>query len=1231
MTRTWTTAQESAITTRGCTLLISAAAGSGKTATLTERIIRRLTDPSDPVELSRLLVVTFTRAAAGELRERIGKALVDAIAQDPTNRHLRRQLLQLGSAHISTIDSFMLEPVKTHFAELGLPAKTRMADAAELLPLSERIMSEIMEEFYLKYATENDGSLFSLLAMNPFADLCDSLTSSKNDKNLLPSLRSLYEKLLAFPIGIERLKREAEALETGAEGDFFDTAQGMLLREWLGEFCASAEAALLKGIADTQDDEELFVYDLNFLHRISAARTYADAYALFATYEKHIMNKPFHTAICNAIVTLRDDYFSDTPSDLSEQMIATARMCRVLYDFLHTYDERILAEKQARGICDFTDNRRYMLRLLCGEDGTPTPVAVELAAQYDEVYIDEYQDVDELQDEIFRLVGGDHRFMVGDIKQSIYGFRGADPTVFARYRRDLPPLKEGTVSPNGNSIFMSDNFRCDESVIRVTNAVCGHILRACPTSVGYVAEDDLGFAKRPPSPEYRPTPVDVTVLTKPKKAKEDAADDAGMPDADAEATYVANRIASLLRDGDTLANGVRIRPRDIAILMRDKGHLSTYRRALSAMGIPVGSDELDAAEAGKDLLHGGDMMYLVNLLRVIDNPDNDIPLSEILRAPFPSLTLEEVLTVRRADDTVTAAYSLYECLEAYADTPNAIPTLCDKVADLLSWVEHYRVLCATQPAHGILRLLARDEHCACRETEAFRYLYDCARTCNISKFVSLSGFLRFFEKKLLTEKNAATATPNEGEDGHVSLLTIHKSKGLEFPVCFLVRTGHAFSAQSSRQDLIFEKTTGLSMKLYKRAAFDGASVQSQAKCDTTLRAVGLLAVHICEREEEMRLLYVAMTRARERLFIVGVGTADIRDGKFRGVAENDRYMTLTCSNHLQWVLSGLEAHPEVADFYRMTYLSTSDITPDVPLARRATATDTEQDAVAEYYRAIPENHTPPTQMDILLGRVPTKIPASRMGEKLLDTSVFYDTDLPSDNDGKLPDTGENTSWCDAMSAAAIRETLRLMRTSTADDVNEFDILLGENRRPTAAERGTAAHLFLQYADYAHVQKAGVDEEIARLCKGGFINDRTAEVLDRAALRGFFASDFMRKLQRAETVEREMKFHRFVPLSTLTDNAALAEALGDRTLSVQGSIDLLAVFPDGHIELCDYKTDRITAAERADRTLLAAHMKEKHGEQLRQYAAAVADMYGKMPTAVYIFSLSLGEAVEVDIS
>ncbi len=1246
MERKWTKAQEDAMITKGRTLLISAAAGSGKTATLTERIIRRLTDPTHPAELSRLLIVTFTRAAASELRERIATALSKASAADPGNRHLQRQLIEMGGAHISTIDSFMREPVKAHFAELGMPATTRIADDAELEPLRERIMGEIIDDFYIKYASAPSGELFSLLSGNPFADLCDALTSSKNDSALIPILLELYNAVLSFPAELGRLEAEADALEREADGDFFASAHGGMLREWLGALCASHLPLLEEACALIATDEkatkaygEAFGRDLDFCRRAAEVRTYAEAYLLFTSYESLSLKalrspaidltryKDARTAFVKTVKQMAERYFADSPEEVARQMRETALMCRVLFDLLSEYDRRILAEKRQRGICDFTDNRRLMLSLLRGDTPDGSPLAAELRAQYDEVYIDEYQDVDELQDEIFRLVGGDHRFMVGDIKQSIYGFRGADPSVFARYRRELRPLEDGD-SLDGNSIFMSDNFRCDEAVIRVTNAVCGHIFRACPESVGYRSEDDLGFAKKLPTVGYASSQVEVAVLKRPPKdhgVPPDADEDGELGGVDAEAMYVANEIATLLRGGARLADGTPIRPKDIAILMRTKAGLAPYMAALTAMGIPTGSDELDAMEAGRDLLHGGDMIYLVNLMRVIDDPDRDIPLSEVLRAPFPGLSLEEVLAVRRGEERESGARSLYECLEVYADRKDAEAELTAKLQAFLAWVEHYRALCATHAADGILRMLKHDERCACRRTDAFGYLYESARTCRTSTFVSLYTFLRYFEKKLMTEKNVAPMKAGGEDGGHVTIMTIHKSKGLEFPVCFVVRCGQTFNSRSVTPDLIFEKRTGVGMKLYRREPHE------QKKIDTTLRAATALSKKLGEREEEMRLLYVAMTRARERLYLVGIGAA-----QYAPLPVGDRYAALSVNDYFHWVLPALEAHPEIRAFFRLQEISTAEIKPGERLVTVAhPAGSAAEDAQAGRYRAILEAHEKPDEMEALLRRVPTKVSASRMRADLLDACVFYDTDAPEESDGKLPSAEllDGGAFCDARTVTAIRESLRLMTAHRAEgEPDEFELLLNENRRPTPAEKGTAAHLFLQYCDYDRVvsRPDGLEEEIARLGEEGFLNARTVRILDRATLRAFFDSRFFARMRDAVRTERELRFNRFVPLASLTSDEAFADALGERTLYVQGSIDLLCEFPDGHIELCDYKTDRITPAERADASLLTARMTERHGEQLRQYAAAVTEMYGRAPERVYIYSLPLGEAVEISL-
>ncbi len=1250
--RTWTPAQSAAMSTLGRTLLISAAAGSGKTATLTERIIRRLTDPVSPADLSRLLIVTFTRAAAAELRERISGALTSAIARDPGNRHLQNQLINLGSAHISTIDAFCREPVKAHFAEIGLPAASRIADDAELLPLCERVMGEIIDEFYIKYADRGrDNTAFSLLWRNPFADLCDSLTPSKNDTALIPTLLDLYNRLLSFPEELERLKTESEQLAAQADGDFFASAHGTILLDWMQYFCASAVETLEGALMDINGDEaackaygSAFTADLTFCRHLSAVSTYTEAFELMGAYKNErlgglrgadplfVAHKEARTAIVDDVKALRKTYFADPPAAVAEQMKATSVMCAVLYDLLSEYDRRIMAEKKNRGICDFTDNRRYLLSLLRGKDGSPSGMALDFREKFDEVYIDEYQDVDEMQDEIFLLVGDNHRFMVGDIKQSIYGFRGADPSVFARYRRDLTQLTRENHEwighdTEGNSIFMSENFRCDESVIRVTNAVCGHMLRACPASVGYQDSDDLVFGKKPPDKEYVSPTVKVSVLVKPPKSEADELNTENKPENDeelagveAEATYVAGEIASLLRNRTPKANGEPISPKDIVILMRSRTALSAYMKALTAMGIPTGSEELEAAEAGKDILHGTDMSYLVNLLRVIDNPDSDIPLSEVLRAPFPGLDLEEMITVRSLGDRTAESRSLYAGVEEYPTREDADPVLAQKLTDFMAWLDHYRRLTATQPADGILRLLRQDEKCACRDTSAFLYLYESARTCRTSAFLSLYAFLRYFESKLATAKNAPA--PDKGEDGgHVSIMTIHKSKGLEFPVCFIARCGQSFSAKSYSTDLIFEKRAGASMKLYRREADETGN--RQYKTDTTLRAVSALAVKLSEREEEMRVLYVAMTRARERLYLVGMGNE--KPVSFR---VGDRFATLSCNNYLKWILAGLDVHPEVGDFVEISYLSTADVTPGTPLDPshfRKTINDGNRDAVARY-AAILEKHTAPSPLEMALRRVPTKVPASRMKEGMLDHCVFFETDREL-HDGKLPDSASDGTWCDAQSIAAIRQSLSLMASSGN---NEFELLLNQSRRPTAAEKGTATHLFLQYCNYRLVLRDGIESEIARLTELGFINERTAAILDRGMLKAFFDSAFFARVQKAELVERELRFARFVPLASLTSNAELSEALGDRSLFVQGSIDLLCIFPDGHMELCDYKTDHISDEERSDPALLQIRMTEAHRDQLRQYAAAAEEMYGYRPTKAYIFSLPLGEAIEISI-
>lgn len=1224
MEKRWTAAQLAAMNTRGRTLLISAAAGSGKTATLTERIIRRLTDEQDPGDISRMLVVTFTRAAAAELRERISAALDQAIEAHPEDRRLQDQLLRLGAAHICTIDAFCMEPIRAHFAELGLPASFRIADEAELAPLCERVMDDLIDSFYQSYAPpaqEGDG-LFASLEHNDFADLCDALTSAKRDDGLSASLRGLYSTLLNYPEGLERLHTDAEALRIGSQQDFLDTSTGAALRAQKEELCASASGFYRDALELISGDEKAqkawgatYAYEAEFIERLSAASDYAAVKTCLESFHSPRLNALRgktpelealglrRTGYTNGIKKLRDSYFFATVEDLAADMRRMARMCEVLYELLSAYDREITAEKRRRGICDFTDNRRNLLKLLETPDGSPTPMALEYRQRFDEVYIDEYQDVDAVQDRIFQLIGGDHRFMVGDIKQSIYAFRGADPSVFAGYRRALPSLDveaPDLTGTDGRSIFMSDNFRCDEPVIRLTNGVCGHLFRACPDSIGYTPADDLGFAKLRPE-DAPPSPlVQIDVLYKEKSEEDTEETDLERP----ELVHIANRIAELIRSGAAA-------PEDIAILMRSKTHFREMKAALIQAGIPAGCAELEAEDSGQELLSSPDMIYLLDLLRVLDDPDQDMPLSEVLRAPFPGLSLEELIAAREAGDG-----SLYAglCELAKLATIDGSSEAARKAAAFVAWLEHYRALTTTLSAEGILRLLRQDERVSARTGRAFLYLYDTARTVRTGSFTGVYDYLRFIEKKLETTPSISAEGDGKAQ-GYVSVMSIHKSKGLEFPVVFVAQCG-ATEGGHHLPDMVFDPDCGPGMKLFDRA-------ETRKYVTIPYRAVAL-AISRREREDSMRVLYVAMTRARERLYIVGTGRAT----PYPAFPAGDRYATLSCHTFLDWVCSAYAAHPELAAYASLERIATSSIRPCEPLPRRFRAEQAPDEitrATQAYYRHLAESAPIPSPTEALLRSLPTKVPASRMVEDMVDRCVYFSSDMPVGDEDKLPDTEQGFGGCDPRTTDAVRESIRLLRSSGAD---ELELLLAENHKPTAAERGTAAHLFLQFCDYSQVLSAGLEAELARLTEAGFLSTRAASILDRAGLQAFFASHFFEQVRAASTVRREFRFARFLPMATLTQNPVLKEALHDRTLYVQGSIDLLCEYPDGSLLIADYKTDRISPAERADPSLLAARLGELYGSQLKQYAAAVREIYGREPEGVYIYSLPLGEAVKI---
>ena len=589
MARTWTASQEDAMRLRGRLLVVSAAAGSGKTSVLTERIIRMLTDPEHPAELSRLLIVTFTRAAAAELKSRIAKALGDALAADPENSHLSRQVLSLGSAHISTIDAFFGEEVRAGFAQLGLPPSFRLADEAELNEMALPIMEDTVSALYDRYTedhTQDPSHPFARLAGNRFADMMDHLLGNRRNDGLTEQLWRFYRRFSNYPEGISLLLTNAEDLRQAAKTDFFASTAGKAVCKTVATFCADTARGLdeilhnLAGSDLLPKFEGCIHSDSDFclaLHRACSGGTYNEARALVVNFQTGRLPavrgekpaaletyKAMRENLKDKVKDLCADFFAWSEDDLRRQLLLHADACEMLHTLFSDFGKALDEEKRTRGVLSFDDMPVLLRRLLENADGSPTPYARSLSDRYDAVFIDEYQDVNPIQDRIFTDIGGEKRFMVGDIKQSIYGFRGGEPSIFAAYRRALPLYnRENETDAGGVCVFMSENFRCSQPVIDYANRVCSFLFSACEDSVGYRPQDDLVCGKQSPEGSLQPV---RTLLFEPYTGEQkQAAEERGEALPNREAQWIAAEAARLLRE-EHLEDGSPIRPCDIAIL-----------------------------------------------------------------------------------------------------------------------------------------------------------------------------------------------------------------------------------------------------------------------------------------------------------------------------------------------------------------------------------------------------------------------------------------------------------------------------------------------------------------------------------------------------------------------------------------------------------------------------------------------------------------------------------------
>jgi len=1175
----WTENQKAALSARSCDLAVSAAAGSGKTAVLTQRIVSLIAEESG-IRADRLAVVTFTKAAAAELEERLYQALSERVAQEPENKHLARQLFRLSSAHISTIHSFCFSLIRTHRKALGLRDRLRIADPIESTMLCRAAAEEAIEEFLAEADPEERKEREALFRL---------FGKTASDAGVVEALLFLLKKSSTIPGGLWEIieknrawAKEAMGVESGAlsfekaeHGATFCREARLVFRQFLGKIDALLES--LNGFPT------LSYYYADYFSLRREALIQADrqlelgllrsaAEEILPLLKKNLISvrscpeeeREQKDLICacyrewktELIRFCENELFRD-PEALRQEAQEEREALERLLSLAEKADRLYRKKKDDRDVLDYGDLEQYALRLVAEKkDGSwkKTALAEKIQEEFDAFFVDEYQDTNQIQDLIFRFLGsGKNLFLVGDPKQSIYRFRGAEPSIFSQYKSRLPayPSKEGSMQ----KIFLSHNFRCDAPIIQVTNRIFRVLMDETAPDSLYTQEDWLRCGKE----NSGNLPVELVLLEKPRpdpEAEEEKEANEEEQQENREAAYIAGRIGNILSGKEAIS----VSPEEIAVICRTSSQAATVSDALRQRGIPSSLSKDNLLREEKEYL------FVTSLLQALDNPCQDIPLLATLSSPAFSFSDDALYAIRQAD----RKGSFYAALCRYArENKNETALRCREAIETMKQLrEEAKGRTLSSLLFYVYRVFSPDvifsKNGVCSPIRSF-FLEKAQRAQN-SGFGYLSAFLRYLEEE--GEEEA------EGEQSGVRLMTIHKSKGLEFPVVFVSFLAKRFHTDDGKEPLSLSSTYGLTSAIPR--------LQGRAKFVTLRRRGIALALAREDREEEKRILYVALTRAREKLILTGTPSSL---SKLRRDSLSFCQVPLSPStqaalldragSHLTMLLLALKEEETV----KKALESGEDQWSEDFAVRFASAPP------MEAYRAPEEAKEALFSMEELeewlnfqyeskyIEDLPKKLSVSELIQRDKDREdpEFYPRKLLDFQEGKL--------------------------------------------LTDAARIGTATHQVMQFIDFAGA-KDRLEEELQRLLDRQFLSPEDMALVDREALKTFFQSSLYEEIVRSPRVEHEKRFNVLLP----------AEALLNRPgeVLVQGVIDAWFENPDGSLTLVDFKTDRVRGEE-GEKIL-----RQRHGEQLRLYRLAVEKITGKAVTHLILYSFSLGKSVTVSL-
>ncbi|WP_458408213.1 helicase-exonuclease AddAB subunit AddA [Anaerotignum sp.] len=1213
MANRWTEEQRKAIEARGSDLLVSAAAGSGKTAVLVERIIQKIIEEGQ--EIDRLLVVTFTNAAATEMRQRVGAAIAKKLEEDPDNIHLQSQMAFLPRADIKTIHAFCLQIIKEYYHLLEIDPAVRTADPAEVKLLQKEVLEELFEELY---AEENNEWFLNLL---------ETFTTSTKDDKLKDLVLQAYEYAEGSPEP-EGLLEEAAENFAMQEGQTIDDCKWFsFIREGVqnqveyalyqlqkaftfsdgGEFegyhnLLGKEVAMLENLRDALDKpypEWRLAYIAVDFARLPA---YKGQEKEWAERIKELRNDAKDTV--RKIGEVYFAYSAEMQADLIRNMYPIAK---ALSDVTKRFIDAFAAAKKEKNIIDFSDYEHFALKILLDENGRPTQAAEEIRQKYDEIMIDEYQDSNIVQELVLQSVSGEvigenNRFMVGDVKQSIYRFRQAMPELFnEKYMRY--PAEEGGKE---RKIVLSKNFRSRKNILDGINFIFRQIMCRELGDIEYDAEAALYAGMEfPPCAEPHGGANEIILIETKEGEESDLSEELQEMDRrQVEATAIAKRIKELLESGyhvlDKKTGEYRpVQYGDIAILLRTmKNWSSVLEDVFGREGLPF------YAETAEGYYSVPEVETVLNLLRLIDNPRQDIPLLSILHSPIYGLTADELMQVRLSG----GKGSYYDCLQNYLEDGEN-EELRGKISAFLGDIDTFRRKNRDLSLHELLRMLYRETGYydylgmtsggALRQAN-LRLLLDKAEQYEQGSRKGLFYFIRYVEDMKTAEVETSSAKLQDDSSEHIRVMTIHKSKGLEFPVVFVSDMGKAFNEMDSREKVIFHQKWGMGM--------DWMDLDKRVSYRTLSRMALADAIRMENLAEEIRVLYVALTRAKEKLILTGT-TKDLEKSlwKWSQTAETKQqtlplFRLRRAKSYFDWVMPAYMRHPgfeQNADAWaEMDYRFGKE---DSQWSFSILTRDTVLQPVDEEQKLAEE------QQEYFAGwESPAEMTAQREEIfRILSWQYPYgkETKLPA----KLSISEIKRKYQEEMSGElqTVPKIIRLPEKQEAKGL-------------TGAQIGTAMHTVLEECDLRkEYDKEGLEELISGLVKKGRLTEEEAKAVRGRELLQFFKSRLAQRLRVADKIETERTFSLLMQPKELFFGKEY-ETVTD-TILVNGIIDCYFV-EKNQVILLDYKSDRIYDEE---------ELKERYRIQLQLYKLALERALSLPVAETYIYSLAMGKEISLE--